>query len=476
MRYVSTRGDGSSTGSFIEVMLGGLARDGGLWVPEIKPAHFSNVQLDELRNLSYQEFAVRILQLFIGNDIELHVLQNVVHEAYKDFDNSKIVTFQELEKNFWIMELFHGPTLAFKDYALQILGGLFNHVLSKENKQTVIVGATSGDTGSAAIEAFKGYATISTIILHPKGRVSEVQRRQMTTVEAQNVYNVAINGTFDDCQALVKGMFNDLQFRDELHLAAINSINWARIVSQAVYYGYASLRLGNPNRPINFSVPTGNFGNVYSGYIATMLGFPIEKFYVATNANDILARVFSGDGYYKNEVIPTISPSMDIQIASNFERLLFELYGRNGDSIKSLFQSLDSDNGFTIGQKQLNIAWQMFSAISINDDRALKCISRVWKKYGVLIDPHTAVGVQGARDILKMNDNSSSRLPMVCLATAHPAKFPEAVHGSTGVKPPLPERLSDLLHLKENINYLENDLCAVKNFDREVGLTKQRDI
>ena len=470
MRYVSTRGDGSNTGSFVDVMLGGLARDGGLWVPEIKPKHFSGFQLDELRKLSYQDFATRILQLFIGNDIELPVLQKIVRNAYKNFDNPEIVTFQELEKSFWIMELFHGPTLAFKDYALQILGGLFNHVLNKNNKRVVIVGATSGDTGSAAIEAFKGYDNISIIILHPEGRVSEVQRRQMTTVNAQNVYNVAIDGTFDDCQALVKAMFNDLQFRDELHLAAINSINWARILSQAVYYCYSSLLLSNSKEIINFSVPTGNFGNVYSGYVAAALGFPIGKFYVATNANDILARVFSGKGYYKNKVIPTISPSMDIQVASNFERLLFDLYGQNGDLVKSLFQSVDLNNGFTIGQGQLNIALKNFSAISINDERALECINMVWKKYGVLIDPHTAVGIQCARDILKLNDKSCDSLPIVCLSTAHPAKFPDAVYRATGVRPKLPDRLSDLLERKENIRYLKNDLCIVKKFVREVGL------
>ncbi|MEE8173219.1 MAG: threonine synthase [Alphaproteobacteria bacterium] len=466
MRYVSTRRADGAGASFEDVLLAGLARDGGLFVPESWPAQFSSSELAELAVLDYADLAFRLTRRFIGDAVDSAALERIARESYAAFDHPATAPLAQLGPDLWLMELFHGPTLSFKDYALQFVGRLFDHVVARRGQLLTILGATSGDTGSAAIEACRGRDSLSIIILHPEGRVSEVQRRQMTTVDAQNVHNVAIEGTFDDCQALVKAMFGDLPFRDSLNLAAVNSINWARILGQTIYYAYAALALGSPARPVSFAVPTGNFGNAYSGYVAARLGLPIRNFLVATNANDILARFFAGAGYRKSEVIPSISPSMDIQVASNFERLLFELYGRNGREIKALIESLDHGGGFDVAAEKLDDARHHFSARRIDDTRALDCMAQTWRECGILIDPHSAAGLAAAEDSATERDGERRQTPMICLATAHPAKFPDAVERATGVRPALPAPLADLLRRPEHVTQLPNDLAAVKQFVR----------
>ena len=470
MRYVSTRGAIGDDGvSFEDALLAGLARDGGLFVPARWPAPFPDGELAELATLNYADLAVRLTQPFIGEAVAPDALARIARDTYAKFSHPATAPLVRLGADLWLMELYHGPTLAFKDYALQFLGRLFDHVVARRGERLTIVGATSGDTGSAAIEACRGRDSLSIIILHPHGRVSEVQRRQMTTVDDANVHNVAIDGNFDDCQALVKAMFNDLPFRDELNLAAINSINWARILAQTVYYAYAALALGSPARPVSFAVPTGNFGNVYAGYVAARLGLPLGNLLVATNANDILARFFAGDGYHKSEVISSISPSMDIQVASNFERLLFDLEGRDGAAVRALIAKLDTGGGFDVAADICQQAGRQFSARRIDDSRAMKCMKRVWRECGVLLDPHSAAGVAAAEDMLQERDATAGSSPVICLATAHPAKFPDAVAAATGVRPALPDGLADLLQRPEHVTRLANDLAAVKEFVRAAG-------
>ncbi|MDP7342377.1 MAG: threonine synthase [Alphaproteobacteria bacterium] len=470
MRYVSTRrtdGDGDGA-SFEDVLLAGLARDGGLFVPESWPAPFSNGELEEMAALDYADLAVRLTRPFIGDAVAPEALERMARECYAAFDHPAVAPLAQYGPGLWLMELFHGPTLSFKDYALQFVGRLFDHVVARRGQRLTILGATSGDTGSAAIEACRGRDSLSIIILHPEGRVSEVQRRQMTSVDAPNVHNVAIQGTFDDCQVLVKAMFGDLPFRDSLNLAAVNSINWARIMAQTVYYGYAALALGSPARPVSFAVPTGNFGNVYSGYVAARLGLPIRGFLIATNANDILARFFAGAGYRKSEVIASISPSMDIQVASNFERLLFELHGQDGGAVRALIESLERSGGFTVAADILEQARGQFSARRVDDARALDCMARAWRDGGKLIDPHSAAGLAAAEDSIGDGavdqGGEGHQTPMICIATAHPAKFPDAVERATGIRPELPAALADLKRRAERVTQLPNDLAVVKEF------------
>ena len=466
MRYVSTRGGDGAGVSFEDALIAGLARDGGLFVPKIWPAPFSNRELGELAALNYADLAVRLTRPFVGDAVEPAALDRIARESYAAFDHPATAPLCQLGNGIWLMELFHGPTLSFKDYALQFLGRLFDYVVARRGQRLTILGATSGDTGSAAIQACRGRDSLSIIILHPHGRVSEVQRRQMTTVDSGNVHNVAIEGTFDDCQALVKAIFADLPLRDSLNLAAVNSINWARIMAQTIYYAYAALALGAPARPVSFAVPTGNFGNVYSGYVAARLGLPIRNLLVATNANDILARFFAGAGYRKSEVIPSISPSMDIQVASNFERLLFELQGRNGTEVRKLIESLETDGGFNVAPEKLVDALRQFSARRVTDLRAVECMAETWRNCGMLIDPHSAAGLAAATDAAAESDGEGRQTTTICLATAHPAKFPDAVEQATGVRPPLPAALADLLRRPEQVTQLPNDLAAVKAYVR----------
>ena len=466
MRYLSTRGIGNEIVSFEKVLLEGLARDGGLFVPHTWPKKYTVSELDDLATLNYAQLAVRLIYPLIGESITLETLEKIAEETFSEFKHPDIAPLIKLESNIWCMELFHGPTLAFKDYALQFLGRLFDQIISSHGKRLTIIGATSGDTGSAAIQACRGREALSIVIFHPQGRISEVQRRQMTTVVDHNVYNVAIDGTFDDCQSLIKSMFNDLAFRDRYSLAAINSINWARILAQTVYYAYATLYLRSIGKRVSFSVPTGNFGNVYSGYVAMKLGFPIEKILVATNSNDIIGRCLSGHGYYKQKVVASISPSMDIQIASNFERILYDILGKDSAKIRVLMTALDIKGGFKLDSKQLGKLSQYFVSTKINDERALECMRQIWSEKNILIDPHSAVGIAAAQDLVGKSNKEKDLQSVICLSTAHPAKFPEAVEKATGVKPKLPEVFSDLMTSKERMVCLPNDLAIVKDYVR----------
>jgi threonine synthase len=460
LRYISTRGDAPTLG-FEDVLLTGLARDGGLYLPETWPT-FSPDQISAMAGLSYPELALAVMMPFVEGEIPEAEFADLIDEAYAQFDHQAVAPLRQLDHNEWVMELFHGPTLAFKDFALQLLGRLLDRTLTKRGTRATIVGATSGDTGSAAIEACRDREAIDIFILHPKGRVSEVQRRQMTTVTSANVHNIAIEGTFDDCQAMVKAMFNNLAFRDEIKLSAVNSINWARVMAQIVYYFHAGVALGAPHRKITFSVPTGNFGDVFAGYCARQMGLSIEQLIVATNRNDILSRFFQTGSYSKGTVHPTMSPSMDIQVSSNFERLLFDMEDRDGGRIRGLMAALDQSGEFDVDADRLAESQNLFTGLAVDEEQTLAAIRQVGETTGTAVDPHSAIGVAAGR--LARRDAAS---PMVTLATAHPAKFPDAVEKATGVRPALPDRLADLMDREERYDVLPNDLGAVMAKVRE---------
>jgi len=459
VKYISTRG-GAPAQEFDEVLLNGLAPDGGLYVPETWPA-FTNAEIKSFQDLPYPELALRVIRPFVGGVIEDSALAGLIDGAYANFDTPEIAQLKEIGKNEFLLELFHGPTLAFKDMAMQFLGPVFDHVLKTKDQWVTIVGATSGDTGSAAIEACRDRAAIEVVILHPQGRVSEVQRRQMTTVLADNVHNIAIDGTFDDCQALLKAMFNDAPFRDRVKLSAVNSINWARITAQIVYYFWAGAKVGAPDSHVSFAVPTGNFGNVFSGYAAKQMGLPIDQLVVGSNKNDILTRFFETGTMEKGDVQATISPSMDIQVSSNFERLLFDLTGRDGAVTRDLLRNFQDKGRFSINQKALEKAQALFFGARFDDDETKAVIKEIFEDTGVLVDPHTAVGIAAARA-----QRRDSSVPMVALATAHPAKFADAVFdavsGSGGERPELPPRLANLMEREERCQVLANDLGVVQ--------------
>ena len=386
-----------------------------------------------------------------------------MNDAYRDFRNRDVAPLFQLGPNRWLLELYHGPTLAFKDVAMQVLGRLYDHVLEKRDARITVVGATSGDTGSAAIEAIRGRQRASIFIMHPKGRTSEVQRRQMTTVEAPNVHNLAVEGTFDDCQNLLKAMFNDAVFRDEIHLSGVNSINWARVMPQIVYYVTAAAALGcfDESRPVSFSVPTGNFGDIYAGYAAAMMGVPVKRLVIATNVNDILTRVLNTGEHALGEVTPTMSPSMDIQVSSNFERLLFDLYDREGASVAAMMAELRETGRFALPPEKLDKARSLFGAHRVDEQQTLDTLGAVYDQTGFQIDPHTAVGVAAAEH------ETDAGEPMVVLGTAHPAKFPDAVERATGHRPALPPDFADLYEREERYDVLPNDLSAVETYIRE---------
>ena len=460
MQYVSTRG-GSGARDFAGVVLTGLAEDGGLYVPQSWP-QLSERDLIDLRGRSYTDVALRVMQPFLGNSIDEGTLAALVVDAYATFDHAAVTPLRQLDSETWLLELFHGPTLAFKDCALQLLGRLMSHFLDRNQQRLTVIGATSGDTGSAAIEACRDRDGLEVFILHPKGRVSEVQRRQMTTVTSSNVHNIAVEGTFDDCQALVKELFGDAEFRKQANLGAINSINWARVLAQTVYYVVAALALGAPARSVAFSVPTGNFGDVYAGYCAARMGLPISQLIVATNSNDILARFFGNGTYQPAEVVATMSPSMDIQLASNFERLLFEMYGRSGDQVVRSMQSLKQSGSFSVDPQSLKRAGQLFSAKRVGEAETLDAIRDVSSSAGMVIDPHTAVGIAAGRSVRAAKDS-----PLVCLATAHPAKFPDAIDRALGSPLPPPPKIASLYEREERYDVLANDPLALKNYVRE---------
>ncbi len=460
MRYVSTRGEAPPV-RFDELLLAGLAPDGGLYVPEAWPT----IDADDIRalaGLSYSQVVNRLVSPYLGDSIEPDVMEGIIEDAYAGFGHAAVAPLRQISSCEWMLELFHGPTLAFKDFALQLLGRLFDYSRSQKGEHITIVGATSGDTGSAAIDACRGLKRVDAFVLHPKDRVSEVQRRQMTTVADPNIHNIAVEGTFDDCQAAVKAMFNDPEFRDSYGLTAVNSINWARVMAQIAYYFYAAVALGAPDRKIAFVVPTGNFGDVYAGYAALRMGLPISRLIVATNRNDILTRFFKTGEYRKDVVHPTISPSMDIQVSSNFERLLFEGMERDGAAVAKLMVDLDTEGGFHFEGDCLDRLRQVFSACAVSEEKTLEAIAMTWRETGILIDPHTAVGVAALR-----SDVSEPATPSVVLATAHPAKFPDSVEEATGVRPALPPHLSDLYDRAERCDTLPNDLDAIQEYIRE---------
>ena len=451
---MSTRGDAPAL-ELDEVTLAGLARDGGLYVPAEWPV-FSADQIAAMAGLSYADLAVAVMTPFVADTIAPQDFKRLVVDAYGHFEHRAVTPLRQSGTDEWVLELFHGPTLAFKDCALQLLGPLFDHLLQRDNSRVTIVGATSGDTGSAAIEACRDRDALDIFILYPHGRVSEIQRRQMTTVPSSNVHCLAVEGTFDDCQALVKGMFDDAAFRDRHRLAAVNSINWTRIMAQVVYYFHAALALGAPQRSVAFSVPTGNFGDIFAGYVAAQMGLPVASLCIATNRNDILARFMANGDYQVHDVMPTASPSMDIQVSSNFERLLFDLMGRDGAAVAGLMRDLKSTGRFSVNENVLAQARGLFRAGTVDEPGTLAVIAEEWRRTGVLVDPHTAVGIGAGR-----NDRPAG-VPLVHLATAHPAKFPDAVEKATGVRPPLPERLADLRTRKERFDVVTNDLATVQ--------------
>jgi threonine synthase len=456
VQYVSTRGEAPELG-FEDVLLTGLARDGGLYIPKTWP-QISADELSGLRGRSYQDAAYHVVSKFIGGAIPEFELKQMIAEAYATFDHPAITPLKQLDANHWLLELFHGPTLAFKDVAMQLLARLMDWTLTKRGGKVTIVGATSGDTGGAAIDAFKSSKNATTIILHPHGRVSDVQRRQMTTVDSPAIHNIAIEGNFDDCQAIVKALFNDGGFRDRVGLAGVNSINWARIMAQIVYYVSSAVALGAPDRKVSFCVPTGNFGDIFAGFVAKRMGVPIDRLIIATNVNDILDRTLKTSRYEMQGVTASTSPSMDIQISSNFERLLYLAYGRDAGAIRGLMSGLSQSASFTIGQKELTAIREDFDSFSVNEAETAKTIAQTLKATGELLDPHSAIGFAAAYRA------KSSTSAMVTLATAHPAKFPEAVEKASGIRPHLPQRLSHLLYAKERFTILPNSATAVRDF------------
>jgi threonine synthase len=451
VKYISTRGAAPELG-FADVLLAGLAVDGGLYVPESWPT------LPSLRrDVSYATTAAAVVAPFIDDEIDIGTLRRMWDDAYATFRHPAVCPLVQIGPDDWLLELFHGPTLAFKDVALQLVGRLFDHVLGQRGEHVTIIGATSGDTGSAAIDAVAGRRNIDIVVLYPEGRVTEVQRRQMTTVDAANVRTVAVEGTFDDCQDLVKAMFADESFRSRHRLAAVNSINWVRIMAQVVYYATATTHLGGG--AASFAVPTGNFGNVLSGWVARRVGVPIERLVIGSNRNDILSRFLHSGIMATSVVVPTLSPSMDIQVSSNFERLLFELNHRDGGMTAEQLNRFRATGSLTVEPDQLDAVTSVFDAARFDDEATLAIIASTYAETGILIDPHTAVGLGAARAC-----RGAAPVPMVTLATAHPAKFPDAVEAATGVRPPLPAHLADLLGRPEHTSTLPNDLAKLEAF------------
>ena len=454
MRYISTRGQAAER-DFAGVLLAGLAEDGGLYVPATWPL-FTPADWRAMRGLPYHALAARIIQPFVGNAIPSTVLTSLCHDAYAGFDHPAVVPLIQLETNLFVQELFHGPTLSFKDMALQLVGRMFDHVLAERDARVTIVGATSGDTGSAAIEACAGRERVDIAFLHPHHRTSEVQRRQMTSITAPNVANIAIDGTFDDCQDLVKAMFADAPFRQELHLSAMNSINWARIAAQIPYYVASALALGAPDREVAFSVPTGNFGNILAAWVARRMGLPIARLIAGSNRNDILARFLASNDMSIATVEPSLSPSMDIQVSSNFERLLFELLARDAAATARTMEAFRSTGRMTVPDAKWHRCRTVFHGFRLDDAGTEAEIARIHAASGYLADPHTAIGIAAARA------NPVHGVPIVAMATAHPAKFPDVIERATGIHPPLPLRLADLYERPERFAVLPNELAPVE--------------
>ena len=454
MKYISTRGKAPELG-FEDVLLSGLANDGGLYIPKEWP----KLDYKELPTTSYSEQASYVIYPFVKGFLNYEELNDIASQAYSHFPSKEAIGLKEVEKGNYLLELFHGPTLAFKDFAMLLLAQFFETSLSKKNKSITILGATSGDTGSAAIEAFKNNKHCTVFILFPKGRVSEIQRKQMTTVDSASIYPIEIDGTFDDCQNLVKHLFQNLEFKEEVSLGAINSINWARVAAQIVYY-FSTFQQLQSNR-VSFSVPTGNFGDVLAGWVAKKMGLPIDKLIVATNDNDILDRAISNGDYFQEEVKATTSPSMDIQISSNFERLLFESLHRDPEKLRNLFKELKKNNGFRIGNDTLTYIRNDFKSGKASEEKVKDTISRIHKASNIILDPHTAVGFYASASELNLD------VPMVNLGTAHPAKFSKAVIDAIGFEPEIPDRLKNIINKKEKFTQLENNSEALISFIRK---------
>ena len=458
MKYISTRGNAPVL-SFEEAMLTGLARDGGLYLPESIP-QMSKADIAALEGVSYEEAAFRVMWPFLGGAFTEDEFRGIIERAYAGFAHDARAPLVQLGSGHFLLELFHGPTLAFKDFAMQLIGQLFEASLTRSGNRVCIVGATSGDTGSAAIEAFRGLEAVDVFILFPHGRVSEVQRRQMTTPSEDNVHALSVTGHFDDCQARVKDMFNDFAFRDAVGLAGVNSINWARVLAQVVYYFTSAVSVGAPHRSVSFTVPTGNFGDIFAGYIAKRMGLPIDRLVVATNQNDILHRCLSQGDYTPDGVIPSISPSMDIQVSSNFERALYYAYGEDGNAVGQLMDELKA-GGFKVSQGALEALRESFDSGNCSEEETRATIARLWKGTGELLCPHSAVGVKVAEE------HHAPGTPMITLATAHPAKFPDAVEEASGIRPPLPSHMADLYDRSERVTRVENDLTAIEDIIKD---------
>jgi len=458
MRYISTRGNAPVL-TFEDAMLTGLARDGGLYLPESIPT-FGADEIAALAGLPYEEMAFAVMRPFIGDTFGDDAFRGIIERAYAGFRHTARAPLVQLGPNHFLLELFHGPTLAFKDFAMQLIGQLFQSALTRRGERVTIVGATSGDTGSAAIEAFQGLDNVDVFILFPHGRVSEVQRRQMTTPDASNVHALAMHGDFDDCQARLKDMFNDFDFRDGVRLAGVNSINWARVLAQVVYYFSSATSLGAPHRTVNFTVPTGNFGDIFAGYIAKRMGLPIGQLVIATNQNDILHRTIATGAHTKQGVTPSISPSMDIQVSSNFERALYYAYGGDGAAIAQQMKALNDDGGFTVSQGALQALRETFVSGRASEAETSATITAQLAATGEILCPHSAVGVKVAEDHLGEN-------PMITLATAHPAKFPDAVEAAVNIRPPLPAHMADLYDRPERVTVVDNDLDALKTLIKD---------
>jgi threonine synthase len=461
VNYLSTRGEAPPL-SFTDALIAGLAPDGGLYLPDAYPC-FSAATIAGFAGRPYTEVAEAVMAPFVAGSIAPEALRTMLAGAYARFDHAVIAPLSQIGDNLFLLELFHGPTLAFKDLAMQLLARLMDHVLKAHGQKAVIIGATSGDTGAAAIEAFAGLEQADVFILYPHQRVSDVQRRQMTTLEAANIHVIALEGTFDDAQAIVKGLFNHKSFRDEFALAGVNSINWARVAAQIVYYFTSAVALGAPHRAVSFAVPTGNFGDILAGWIAKQMGLSIERLVIATNENDILARTLETGRYELRPVAATQSPSMDIQISSNFERLLYEVHGRDGAGVRRLMGALQQSGSFSLDPTPLAAIRRDFDALRIGEAATTEEIARVFRETGRLIDPHTAVGVGAGRRAL----NTHPDVPMIVLGTAHPAKFPQAVEKATGISAPLPMHLADIFERKEHFDVLPNDQARIEAFLRE---------
>ncbi len=457
MEYISTRGHAAAL-NFEGATLAGLASDGGLYLPREWP-RFSHAEIAAFAGLPYAELAARIMQSFVGTSLSPERLRELTHAAYGRFAHVAVTPLRQLDEQNWLLELFHGPTLAFKDVALQLLGLFFEEFLARDDQNLTIVGATSGDTGSAAIDALAGRVKVDVFMLHPRGRISDVQRRQMTTVLAPNVHNIAISGTFDDAQAMVKRMFGDPALTGRFNIGAVNSINWARLMAQVVYYFAAGLQLGAPHRPVAFSVPTGNFGDAFAGYVAAQMGLPIARLIVATNVNDILYRALTSGDYSTGTVTATAAPSMDIQVSSNFERLLFDLNGRDGPVLAQQMAGFERTKAMQLTNAQRAGAATLFSAARADAHDMSQAIGWAWQRAGELVDPHTAIALHAARTA-----GIDRAIPVITLATAHPAKFSAAVERATGQRPPLPLRVGNLFEREERCVDMVGEYAEVTDY------------